>query len=338
MRFQTPRIGLVFLFLLWFNSPLYAETAPALNISGSVNNPASISIKNLENFQTLDVQLNEITSNQEYHGTFIYHGVSLKTLLTLADIEKKDTDFNKPVDLAVMVKNQAGESVALSWGEIFFKNPGNVVIATSADPVLPHKGIDHFKDKQAYHKMMEILNRKIGFPKLVIPSDFHTDRCLEQVTDIIIQDLRPHVPGEKSPTPHSETFSISGPGIHPETFAQLPEHTPVEISCHIVGEGRGYHGTHAFGGMALKELIRAPKPEMNLNTVFLISAPDAYRALVSYGELFLSPYGNRILVADHSNGKKIKEDGKFILVLPDDLMADRMVKAVCKIEAIPLEK
>ncbi|MBU4316484.1 MAG: hypothetical protein KKF30_04335 [Proteobacteria bacterium] len=37
-----------------------------------------------------------------------------------------------------------------------------------------------------------------------------------------------------------------------------------------------------------------------------------------------------------TKGKK-KKGGQFILVLPDDLMADRMVKAVCKIEVIHLD-
>jgi hypothetical protein len=337
MRFQIKIFVFIFLFSLVSALTVWSEPLPSLSITGAVNNPLKMDVKNLDPLKTIDVQLNEISSKKDYSGAFIYHGVALKSLLSLAGIEKKATDFNKPVDLAVIIKNQAGECVALSWGEIFYKNPENVVIATSADPILPRKGLEHFADPEACQKMIRILNRKIGFPKLIITSDFLTDRCIENVTEVIVHDLRSDVPGEKSPNPYSETFSVSGKVTHPQTFEKLPDHSPVAIPCHIVGEGRGYHGTRVFGGISLKDVLRSSNPDMNLNTVFLISAPDAYRALVSYGELFFNPHGDRILIADRCDGEMLKEGGKFILVFPDDLMADRMVKAVCKIEVIHLE-
>jgi len=73
---------------------------------------------------------------------------------------------------------------------------------------------------------------------------------------------------------------------------------------------------------------------MNLSTVFLLSAPDGYQSLLSYGELFLSPLGNRIIIADKKNGKPIKKGGKFEVVFPNDTRADRWLKAVRKIKII----
>jgi hypothetical protein len=78
------------------------------------------------------------------------------------------------------------------------------------------------------------------------------------------------------------------------------------------------------------------KPD--LSQVFLVSAPDGYRSLFSYGEVFLDPAGGRVILADRSNGKPLKRGGKFFLAPPDDLMADRDVKAVEKIELISLRK
>ena len=75
----------------------------------------------------------------------------------------------------------------------------------------------------------------------------------------------------------------------------------------------------------------------DINTVFLISAPDGYRSLISYGEFILAPYGSNILIADRADNQPLKENGKFIALLPDDLSADRWVKAVEKIDVIRLK-
>jgi hypothetical protein len=76
--------------------------------------------------------------------------------------------------------------------------------------------------------------------------------------------------------------------------------------------------------------------DLTLSGFFLVSAPDGYRSALSYGELFLSPAGERVLLTDTINRNPIEEDGKFIMIPPDDLMADRWVKAVEKIEWIPV--
>jgi hypothetical protein len=72
--------------------------------------------------------------------------------------------------------------------------------------------------------------------------------------------------------------------------------------------------------------------------VLLISAPDGYRSLYSYGEIFLAPEGDRVMVADRIDDQTIKKGGKFRIVCPDDLMSDRTVKAVQKVEVISLRK
>jgi precorrin-4 methylase len=77
---------------------------------------------------------------------------------------------------------------------------------------------------------------------------------------------------------------------------------------------------------------------MDANTVYLISAPDGYRTLLSFGELFLNPAGARILISDRADNKNIEENGKFNLHFPDELSADRAVNAVMNIDVINLKK
>jgi hypothetical protein len=75
----------------------------------------------------------------------------------------------------------------------------------------------------------------------------------------------------------------------------------------------------------------------DLATVFRVSAQDNYRSVFSWGELFLNPDGKRMLLADQENGRPIEKGGRYYLVAPDDLLADRWVKAVQTIEKIQLK-
>ena len=103
-----------------------------------------------------------------------------------------------------------------------------------------------------------------------------------------------------------------------------------------MGEGKGYHGTHDVSGASFKDVLAGFLSKPGLDSAFLVSAPDGYRSILSFGEVFLSPAGERILLVDTINNEPVKENGKFIMMPPDDVMADRWIKAVSKIEWIPL--
>lgn len=137
---------------------------------------------------------------------------------------------------------------------------------------------------------------------------------------------------------HSPSFTVSGAVKKPLTITDLSPYAHKEILSKQVGEGMGFHGLKWIEGVPLIDILKKAGAEMDLSTVFLISAPDGYRSTVSFGELFLSPFGDRMLIADVVNHNPLDKDGKFFFIPPDDLAADRDVKAVEKIEVINLFK
>jgi len=104
-----------------------------------------------------------------------------------------------------------------------------------------------------------------------------------------------------------------------------------------VGEGKGFHGTPNYSGFSFIELLIRAGVKPDLMTVFRVSAPDNYRSVFSWGEISQNPAGRRMLLADRESGKPIEDGGRYFLIAPDDLMADRWIKAVQAIEKIELK-
>lgn len=334
---KTP-ILLFWLLLVFFLVNGWTASLSQISITGVVKQPLNLTIEDLARFEPISVRLNEVTTDGNFHGVFYYHGVPLKTLLQLAFIEKEETDFFKPVDLAIVVRNKPGKQVVLSWAEVFYRNPAEVIIAISATPIMPHKNCQACHKPDVYGPWLNQLKRQVGFPKLIVTNDFYTDRCLEEIINIEVVNLHPKIKVEKQPKLFSPVFTITGVVKQNLTMADLSGYNHLEILAKQVGEGKGYHGLKKFSGVPLLELLEKPGVEPDLNTVLLISSPDGYRSLLSYGELFLTPYGQRIIIADKMNNEPLKESGRFVLITPDDLSADRWVKAVAKIEVIRLSQ
>jgi precorrin-4 methylase/DMSO/TMAO reductase YedYZ molybdopterin-dependent catalytic subunit len=334
------RILITLISLLIVSFPVKGWTAsiPSIGITGVVRQPLNLSMDDLRKFESVSVRLNEVTVDKSFHGVFLYRGVPLKTILELATVQKEETDFIKPIDLAIKVRNREGKQTVLSWGEVFYRNPSDVVIAFSATPIMPHRDCTKCHKPEVYEPWFNQLKRQVGFPKLVVANDFYTDRCIEDITNIEVVDLHPKMDTKKLPSLFSQEFTLSGAVKVELHIADLSSHPHIEILAKQTGDGKGYHGLKHFRGVPLAEILKKANIKPDINTVLLISAPDGYRSLVSYSELFLSPFGQDIIVADMVDDKPIKENGKFMVVMPHDLSADRWVKAVDKIEAISLEQ
>ena len=79
----------------------------------------------------------------------------------------------------------------------------------------------------------------------------------------------------------------------------------------MIGDGAGYHGLESYGGSFLSELLKKAGVTPDLNQVIVISAPDGYRTLLSFGEVFLSSRGKSIMIADQS-GKSTCQKGREV--------------------------
>jgi hypothetical protein len=312
------------------------EIPQTLTVKGLVEKPLRLNVKEINRMPSIRVQLNEIMTDGGFQGIFTYRGVPLRSILEKAKIQKQRKNFYKGIDLALVVRNKEGKQVSLSWGEIFYRNPATIVVATSAQPIMPHGDCKSCHDPEFTKRWLAPLHRKVGFPKLVVNSDTWSDRSLDNITEIQVVDPRPDLPSQKMKEINSPEFEISGAGITPVTVKDLSSFPKNRIRVSTVGEGKGYHGTHDVSGASFKTVVGKWLSKSDLSGAFVVSAPDGYRSLLSYGEVFLSPAGERVIIADSMKGEPLKENGKFIMMPTDDLMADRWVKAISKIEWIPL--
>ncbi len=327
----------VFLIVTFFNGYVFADSKDSLSIYGLVKNPLNISMQDLTKFQSTQVQLNEVLENGNFRGVFYYQGVPLRILLELAGIKKNTkNNFSKSVDLAIAVRNKKGAQIILSWGEVFYRNSGEILIATAAVPIMPHKDCKGCHSLEFYKPLIDQLHRNICFPKLVVAGDSFADRSLEEITDIEVIDIAPIINVKKEPKLFSKQFRITGYGIKPLSLSDISQYPRKNMRIKKIGAGKGYHGILQVSGASLKQILEDAGIKPDLNTVFIVSAPDGYRSLLSCGEVFLSPSGDQIIITDRINGQSIDSGGKFILLISNDLMADRWVKSIEKIEVISI--
>lgn len=326
---------ILFISILLTCPSLFASNNKSISISGTVKQPLNLSMEDICRFNTVRIQLNEILKDKSYRGAWFYNGVPLRTLLETAFIEKEESAFKKAVDLAILVRSSDGKEVALSWGEVFYKNSYDIIIATSATPLLPHH--EEYRDED-FNPYMKAFKRKIGFPKLVVASDAYTDRSIENVVSVEVINPAPKMPADRSAELYASSFKVTGDVKNELTIKDLTGFPRKELAAFHMGEGKGYQGVDEYSGVLFNDIINKAGIEPDLTKIFHISAPDGYRTTFSYGEIFLGRVEDNTIIADMKNGKKIEKAGRFIFIPSDDLMADRDIKSVNRIEVIDLKR
>ena len=88
---------------------------------------------------------------------------------------------------------------------------------------------------------------------------------------------------------------------------ELSSYPQTELFAKQVGEGKGFHGFNKYKGVSLSVLLEKAGIKPDLNSVIIVSAPDGYRSLLSYGELFLAHSGEEIMIADTADNQPLKK-------------------------------
>ena len=312
--------------------------AHALTVGGVVRQPLNLDTKTLSQLGTTEVRLADLTRDKKFGGVFVYRGVPLRTVLEMARIEKDGPGFRKTTDLAIAVRTRNGVTTVLSWGEVFYRNPSNVLLAVAATPVLPHKatGCGECHAQDFYQPTMDQFQRTIGYPKLVLANDFYSDRSIEDVVSIEVVNLGRETAKKGGAKPSSARFTVTDVTGKSVELTGLSGYPKTTVDVKIVGDGHGFHGVEKHEGTPLRAILRTVAGERDTDKAVLITSTDGYRVCLSPGEIFLDPLGERIIISE-IKGKKAGEEKKFTLVVPDDLAADRMVKTVSRIEVISLK-
>ena len=331
MRKKVVLLFCCFMLLLIFQAKGWgAVSSSGFSISGAVQQPIRLTAEELAKFQSSTVRLNEVFQEEHYAGSFTYQGVPLRTILELAHIQKEDASFSKFLDVCIVIRNAVGKQVVLSWGEVFYRNPAEVIIAFAAEPVLPEL-------PQGREKWRNTLNRPIGFPKLIIANDLYTDRCMESIVSIDVMVLNPSMKIRNTEDQYASSFTVSGAVKTPLTISDLTGWSQESATIKVTGSLKGYHGVQHVSGVPLVNLLEKAGATMDLSTVYLVTHSDGYRAVLSFGELFLDPAGERILIADGNDNPNVGKEGRFTLHISHDLSSDRNVKGIESIEVINLK-
>ncbi len=331
----TALLTLIILALVSTTELMADEGRPVLSVRGLVKQPSSFTMRDLGNFQQSTVRLNEVSSDRTYHGSFIYRGVPLKALVEQCAVEKEESPFFKPIDLAIIVRTVDGKKAVLSWAEVMYHNPADTILALTADPVMPTKDCAGcHKSPSEYQRWRSPLDRRPGLPKLVLANDFFTDRCIENVSSIEITDLGITIPFDRNRKAEAPAFTISAGNGRAVTVSGLDGYSRTGHFARQQGDGKGYHGLREFEGAPLADILRKARIAPGFDSVLIATSPEGYRSLISAGELLNTPAGRAIMVADTMDGKAIDKMGKFNLVFPQELSADRWIKSLSKIEII----
>jgi len=302
------------------DSKMYNLQVAKIQVLGEVENKGTVKFSKLPK-RSIIVKETEINKdNLSFIGTYSYEGYSLYDILNKRIIKKrKDNTFNPIIDLYVEIINQKGESVILSWGELYYpSNRHKIIIATNVRRIIPSK-----------EPQLWPLPKKA---KLVVAMDLISERNISNPIKIIVHSAKCSLVVRKNISPiFSPKISI----YNGDTLLTEIQKYPLDLQTQnyltvFYGRGRGIHGISEFKGVALKEILKPyfPQSKENIkNGLFIVGAQDGYRGVFTYSEIFNRNDQSETLLINRGE----TDGGKFSLFPSADFFSDRAIKSVTDI-------
>ncbi len=320
----------------------------SFSIVGEVKFPLKITAADLQKMPAISLRLRRFSETGKYKGLCVYRGVPLRFVLEKAKIRKRaGAAFKHKSDVAIRLRGSSGTELTLSWGEVFYaSNPTHYlliflksVIRPTAHPSVRAGSCLNCHNGHTVRKgrlLPRVPREKLEGISLLLAKNGNVVQLLEDLRLIDVTSANRVLP-RKSDRNHVYSSRVSVvEGKWKTSLANFLKSTAPKLRTFRlpeIGSGCGYHGTFSFSGYALSEIFARQISNPKFRGM-LVSAPDGYRTFVSKNEI-VGAMGRKAILAVRKNGSPLeKPEGKFMLVLPNDLFFDRWIRAVDRIEIL----
>jgi hypothetical protein len=291
-------------------------------VDGEVENPGSVDLSKmtLRTVIAKEALLNPDGTNR-FTGAYRYDGYSLFDILQNYILNKKNKETFRPIiDLYVIIENDKGEKIVLSWGEIYYPSHlHQVIIATRVGRIVPSK------TKDLWPLPAE--------SKLVVVNDLLGERNISNPVKITVRSYSRDFPVNKEMSPLvSPSFTIESNGKRGPAISKAPSGLQTE-TLHTIfyGKGRGIHSTQPFSGIFLQDLLKGSvdlTPAALQKGLVTMVGIDGYRSVYSLSEIMNRNDQSFILLVPCD---PMSDGGTFRIFPSCDFFSDRAVKALSQI-------
>jgi len=308
--------------------------------------------------------LAKVSGAERYRGTFATEGVALRDLLEKAEVAKATSDnFDRPLDLAVVVTGRDGSRALFSWGELFLLgDAGAALLVDKVRPLVPHHHEAIEDARFAPSAWFGVPARekldvsgcagchdggklgRIDVPRglcLVPTRDATGRRFVEDVVSIEVRQAGfpapPRKRDQEDPWVEAPLLVLPDGASTPLTAAALEGVPRAGGADDGIGLGRGFHGHRAFEGASLAALLKSKLPAgTDPGLLFVVvTASDGYRSLYSGGEILLSCLPENVLLVDTEGGKPLlRKSGRLESYARADFFVDRSVRNLAEVRVL----
>jgi hypothetical protein len=295
-----------------------------IQVAGEIGNPGEIDITKLPQRSLIIKEALAQGDTNHFIGAYRFDGYSLCDILNTIILKKKnEAEFSPIIDIYVKVENDRGESVVISWGEIFYPvHRHEIIIATKVARIVPSKTKDLWPLPEE--------------TKLIVGHDLLTERNIANPTRLTVYSASSSFPVNRNLPPlFSPGIKINNGDNFLGELATSPDSAQkTEYETIFYGRGRGIHSTTPFTGCQLKDVLQ-PFYIIDRKTLregfFIIASADGYRCVYTFSEIFnRNDQSEVLLVEDQKN----QDGGVFRLFPAADFFSDRAIKAVSEIRFV----